>query len=241
MNGINAKQTKFMIIFLLTLTFITGCMYPDEQMREEPTNLLADIQSVQQAVDSYVVDNQALPTLETSDSKQVQAYQSLDLRELYPRYLVELPKSSFEQGGTLIYAIINIEGKQTVKVIDLRYLDQVKEVQTEVDQYRADNGKIPSGEKLAEGIFVLDTSLVRLSSSTIQSVFSNRDLMYLVDATGKVAVDYLPDIVAYLESNPKDRIDGQDLSIILAKHSFYAPVANQAYFLINDQIQVQMK
>jgi hypothetical protein len=168
-------------------------------------------------------------------------YSVLDLRELYPRYLKEYPPDSFEQGGTLMYVMVDSanEGSVKVNVLDLRFQDEVERVQKTLDTYIERNGEAPRGEMVTDGVYLLESAALSLDATTIRSPFSNMQLNYLVDADGQVYVDYLPDIAKYRELNAAEAETLGDLRQLLVRHSFYVPFASLPYVLIDGQIQVQ--
>lgn len=218
--------------------FVTGCMYPEEERQQPTTDVSTFVRAVQDSVNSYMNDNTNEPLVSTDNPSSTEIFRSISLRDLYPRYLTELPTNSFEMGGNDLYVLVTVDDKPTVKLVDLRFKEQLDETQLAYDRYMRNNKEAPRGELLADGIYVLDTTKLNLKNDTIRSMFSSQQLKFLVSADGKVSVDYMPDINEYLRLNPTDRKPGEDLRYVLAKHSLYAPFAANSYFLNNDQLTI---
>ncbi len=239
---------KSMLLLLACLFLLSGCFYPDEERVEPQIDVATQVIPVQTAVDAYIIDNKKKPV--TDDvSVDSRLYETIDLRELYPRYLQEYPANSFEKGGTALFVLTLIDNMPKVKMIDLRFQEQVRETQNAVDKYYEREGKWPRSEQVSapqtiagvetDGyLYKLDTADLSLADETITSVFSKRQLNFLIDDQGRVSVDYLPDLVQFLDVNPDDRKPGTDLTLMLAKHSLYAPIAANVYYLVGDTIEI---
>jgi hypothetical protein len=235
----NVKRLWLLTLFMMMIA-LSGCLYPDEKRAETPVNPMEQIQFVQQAASSYLIDQGEAPVKAAVDADEA-LYSVLDLRELYPRYLKEYPPDSFEQGGTLVYVMLNEQPDAAVKVnvLDLRFQDEVERVQKTLDNYIERNGAAPRGEQMADGVYLLDSAALALDAPTIRSPFSNMQLNYLVDDAGQVYVDYLPDIAKYRELNAAEAQTLSDLRQLLVRHSFYVPFASLPYLLVDGQIQVK--
>jgi hypothetical protein len=248
-HGFMKKSKQMLTLPLLALTLLLGgCFYPEEERVEPTVDLSAQIAPVQTAVDAYIIDKQKKPIIDGAEA-DVRLYETIDLRLLYPRYLQEYPENSFEKGGNSIFVLTSIDNMPRVKMIDLRFQDQVRETQSAVDKYYERKNEWPRGEQLsqpetiagyeADGyLYKLDTTKLSLANDTIQSTFSQRQLNFVIDEQGQVTVDYLPDLAQFLELNPNDRKPGMDLTYVLPKHSLYAPYAANAYYVVGEGIEM---
>jgi hypothetical protein len=237
------KSIKFLSFakLILSISFVvalTACMYPEDEKVETTVDITSLVRKVQEAVDSYRIDRNQQPIIVDEQLAATEIYKTLDLRELYPRYLQEYPENSFEMGGTSQYVLTQIDNQYKVKIIDLSFKEQLNETQAAYDRYMRNRTKAPLGEKRGDDLYLLDPEPLNLKKTTIKSMFSNRQLNFLVSSSGVVTVDYLSDITDYLDLNPNDRVPNRDLRDVLAKHSFYAPLASNVYRLENKQIQI---
>ena len=229
-------MTLSVLIIAFSLSF-TGCFYPKEEKQLSTLDVSADVLAVQDAFDSYTQDNGRQP-LEKKDNNYQFAYPTIDLRELNPRYLDEYPKNSFIAGGTAIYLAVPLTGKTVVRLVDLHFYDKWQEMQRKVSDYVDKAGRAPLGAEVIRGVHLLDVEQLSAAEPTILSMFSTRQLNYLVTPEGDLTVDYLPDIADYLSLNPADKKAETDLTEVLIRHSFYAPIASNAYFLKNSLIEM---
>ena len=122
-----------MIALAITVSVVLsacGSLYKDEeQERVQQTPDLDLLNSVQRAVDAYRQDTGVLPIKNSEEDTDLFVKYQIDFSKLVNGgYLVKSPDNSFEQGGIFQYVIWDAEEEPTVKLVDLRMTERLREV-----------------------------------------------------------------------------------------------------------------
>ncbi|WP_026673032.1 hypothetical protein [Alkalihalobacterium bogoriense] len=223
-----AAKMSFSVIMLF---FLSGCLYPSDQRAENQIPYPDQIQSVQQAVNQYQVDTGVLP-IKTRDA-ETPIYQKypVDFSLLVPRYIQSPPGNSFENGGVFQYVLVNVDEAPEVKLIDLTVMNDVRELQTRLNQYMRKNELAPIGEMVDTGLFTLRfDELGYKEPPRVRSPYFNNYLPLLIDNSGQVLLDYSIDLnMALLQDEDHLYEYGDDIRDILVEQSYFVPVFSIPY------------
>lgn len=211
------------------MIFATGCLYPQDRLSNGMESLPRHVEEVQQAVDRYAEQQSVLPikTME-ADTPQYRKY-VIDFERLL-RYIGEAPPSSFENGGSFMYVLIDVEDNPTVKLFDLRVTDELRTVQQEVNQYTLENDRYPRGMEIAPGVFELNEELLQHANVKIPSpYYPEQQLPLVMGSDGTVYVDYRMDIERLIRETETDPPAGIDVRTLLTEDSLFVPAHSLPY------------
>ncbi|GIP32382.1 hypothetical protein [Paenibacillus sp. J2TS4] len=228
------------MVLLLIVVLLSGCLYSGEVKKQNLPATGEFIVLVQNAVDQFKERTGVLPIkTKDSDTPLYEKY-PIDFKKLMDnRLLSMIPTNAFENGGTAIYVLIDVETKPTVKMIDLPLYQKMVEIQKEVSAYQQKKGKLPNGEAVADGIHLLDFEQLGKKMPAIQSPNTGQTLPVLIEASGNVYIDYSLDLVKVMENKGEAGLDADiDLREILAEESLFVPVWSLPYQWIDGQPQI---
>lgn len=216
----------FTVLFLLS-----GCMFPQEKRAENQIPYEDQLEAVQRAVDQFREDTGVLPIQTKDENTPIYQKYVIDFRKLMPRYLSEPPGNAFESGGPYQYVLIDPEESAEVKLIDLRIMREIQELQRAVRQYIAKHDYAPIAEAIGLGIYRIDEKRLnyhrdpRVESPYHESTY----LPLMIDQYGNVFIDYAIDIHMMLERYDHSFEPGDDVRKILTDHSPIVPAFSVPY------------
>ncbi len=226
------KNIAILVLLLLITNLLTGCLYPQERRSENQVPYLDQLQSVQSAVDQYQEASGGLLPIKDRDM-DTPIYQKypIDFNKLmHARFLQDAPGNAFESGGVFLYVLVNVETEPTVKLIDLRVAEQLREVNLRINIYRNQHRFSPVKEMLSNTAFRLDHEKLNYDTAPyIVSPFTGNNLPVIIDTSGNAIVDYSMDIYEYLQSNDHQFETGDDVRDILVEHSVFVPAFSVPY------------
>lgn len=229
-SGVFRKAAAAVMVVLLAVS-LTGCLYPDEKKNENRVSYRESVKRIQSALDDFQKDQGILPMINADEDTPKYEKFRINLDQLQKGgYIDEIPATAFEKGGSAYFLIQNEETDPTVKVMDLITVQKVNDVQRAVNQYKsAHGGKLPAGEELYPGIYLVDPALANTKSIVLKSVYSGQDMNFMMDEAGVVYVDYAFDIMQLIDKEGLKPSKEEDLREELVKSSDYVPVKSLAY------------
>ncbi len=229
-SGVFRKAAAAVMVVLLAVS-LTGCLYPDEKKNENRVSYRESVKRIQSALDDFQKDQGILPMINADEDTPKYEKFRINLDQLQKGgYIDEIPATAFEKGGSAYFLIQNEETDPTVKVMDLITVQKVNDVQRAVNQYKsAHGGKLPAGEELYPGIYLVDPALANTKSIVLKSVYSGQDMNFMMDEAGVVYVDYAFDIMQLIDKEGLKPSKDEDLREELVKSSDYVPVKSLAY------------
>jgi hypothetical protein len=162
----------------------------------------------------------------------------VDFRKLKNYNLISaIPTNAFENGGTVIYVLINVETKPIVKLMDLISYQKMVDLQKEVNLWiQKHPGQIPKGEAVTDQFYLLDMSKLPIKEVQIESPYSRQLLSILINASGGIAIDYSPELIKAMNKSGLQPGDEQlDLRTVLVDQAFFVPAWSFPYHWINNQ------
>ncbi|WP_416149702.1 hypothetical protein ACM26V_01515 [Salipaludibacillus sp. HK11] len=214
-------------ILLLVLIGLTGCMYPQDERRQNQAPYEDQLQSVQSAVIQYQENNTGMLPIMTRDADTpIYRKYPINFSQLVPAYLEAPPGNSFENGGIYQYVIVNPEDYPEVKLIDLGTVRPIQDLERKISQYRSRNDYAPIAELMGNGLLKLDfEELGYQEEPLIESPFHpNHKLPILYQTDGTVVIDYTIDILHYVDEYGKESDQEDDLLSLLVENSPFVPV-----------------
>lgn len=215
------------------LPLLSGCMYPKEMRKENQVTAKESVLVVQNAVDQYKEKTGVLPIKNSELDTPIYEKYVLDMKKLTSGpYLGQVPATAFEKGGSYLFVLVNPEQKPIVKLMDLVAYQKAGDVQKWVDEYgKANGGALPLGESAGTDVFRLDFAKLGKKTEQVQSMYSRQYLGFLIDRSGKVGIDYAPEIMQAIERKSwKDSGGRTDLRTLLVEDAPFVPVKSFPYY-----------
>lgn len=227
-----------LMISLVAMSVLSGCMFP-QSSRVDNVPYEEQIRSVQTAVESFKETTGVLPIKTKPAETPLMERYPIEFGRLVPGYMADPPANSFEGGGLFLYVLVDVETEPAVKLIDLRVTERLQQLQTNINAFRAKEGKFPFDGSIGKNQFTLNYDLIFVAEApTIPSPYSDNELPVYVDGSGQLFVDYREDIAAKLENTDVTLEVGEDIRYLLYNDSPFAPAYSQGY-TINEQGEVE--
>jgi hypothetical protein len=226
-------------ILIFTTLILSGCMYPKEKLAENQIPYIDQIQAVQQAVNSFKEDNGGILPIKTRDAV-TPIYQKypIDFKKIAPKYLAEPPGNAFESGGIFQYVLVDVETNPTVKLLDLRMVDTIRDIKLRIKS----NGYPPYKDQLGDHVYTIDyNELGYKQEPYVVSPFSNQNLPFVVTTDAEVYVDYRQDLFQQLKKAKNPVTPGEDIRNILLEDSMFVPAYSLPYTIDENNEPVFLK
>lgn len=189
---------------------------------------------VQNGIDRYQEKTGVLPIKNSEMDTPIYEKYKIDFKKMRNAGTLSLiPSNAFENGGTNLYVLVNVEVEPQVKLLDLTSYQQIVDIQRQVNVYRSkNNGAIPAGEPLNEHVYVLDFDKLGMKAQSIRSPYTRgQTLRVIIDNEGKVAIDYAAEIMRMMQEHVGEPIDPEyDLREMLVAKSYYVPAHSFSYY-----------
>jgi hypothetical protein len=214
-------------LLILTTLILSGCMYPTEKLAENQIPYTDQIQSVQQAVNAFQKDNGGILPIKTRDA-ETPIYQKypIEFKKIAPKYLAEPPGNAFESGGIFQYVLVDVETNPTVKLLDLRMAETIRDIKLRIKT----NGYPPYKDKISENVYTIDFKKLGFKQDPYAiSPYSNQNLTFVVTTDAEVYVDYRQDLFQELKETDKQVKPGEDIRYILVEDSMFVPAYSMPY------------
>lgn len=221
------RVSSIRFLLFLTVFLLSGCMYPEKEKVQNQQPYKDQIQAVQTAVDDFKKDNGGILPIKTLDASTplYQKYQ-IDFKKIVPKYLAEPPGNAFESGGVFQYVIINAETKPTVKLLDLRTADAIRDLKLRIKA----NGYPPFKKVLAKNVYTLDFKQLGLEKQLYAvSPYTQQNLPFVINGQGEVFIDYRSDLYQIIKNHKFSLKPGEDIRWILTEDSFFVPAYSLPY------------
>ncbi|MCM3389076.1 hypothetical protein [Ureibacillus chungkukjangi] len=207
-------KRKWSLFFVLALTtvLLSGCLFPEEQKAENQIPDDLQLASVQKAVEEFQADTGVLPIkTRDMDTDQFIKY-PIDFEKLIPKYLTNAPANSFEKGGLFQYIIWDPEENPTVKLVDLRSAERIRELNIRFMSTYYPTFK----DKIADYVYSIDFEKIGYKEPlTVQSPYSNNLLPIIVTTQGEIYIDYSVDLNIFIKENNLTPEAGEDIRMLL--------------------------
>ncbi|MER2189526.1 MAG: hypothetical protein ABS951_01115 [Solibacillus sp.] len=203
----------FFIFLAMTVLALTGCAYPQESRAQNQIPDVDQLAAVQRAVNDFQAETGVLPIKDSEPDTDIFIKYKIDFNKLVPKYIAAPPANSYEKGGLFQYVLWNAENDPTVKLVDLRVPERMREVNmrfmaTAYPQYK---------DKIVEHIYTINFENIGYKEEVmVQSPYSANLLPIIVTAEGDLYVDYAMDLYQFMKDNEILATPGQDIRAMLA-------------------------
>jgi hypothetical protein len=221
------KSKMLLSIFLLAAVLLSGCMYPKEEMTQNQIPYKDQIQAVQTAVNDFQKDNGGILPIKTKDA-DTPIYQKypIEFKKLAPKYLSEPPGNAYESGGIFQYVLVDVETNPTVKLLDLRMAETIRDIKLRIKT----NGYPPYKKQIAKNVYSVDYKQLGYEKSPyVVSPFTNQNLSLVITGDAEVFVDYSPDLYQALKNEGREVEAGLDIRSVLVGNSMFVPAFSLPY------------
>ncbi|MEH7387408.1 hypothetical protein V7147_18620 [Bacillus sp. JJ1521] len=225
------RVTVQLLVIVFSLSLLTGCLYPQDKLAQNQLPYEDQIASVQRAVEQFQEASGGLLPIKTRDM-ETPIYQKypIDFIRLSPKYIAEPPGNAYETGGVYLYVLVNVETNPTVKLLDVRISEKIRELNIRVQMYRSSNNYAPFKEQLQTNVFTLDYSKLGLKEEPfVVSPFTGKNLPLLITSNNEIVVDYRIDLYEYLSKFEHKYQTGDDIRDILVDNSMFVPTDSLPY------------
>lgn len=207
-------KRKWSLFFLLALTtvLLSGCLFPEEEKAENKVPDDLQLASVQKAVEEFQADTGVLPIKNRDMDTDMFIKYPVDFEKLVPKYIANPPANSFEKGGLFQYIIWDPENNPTVKLVDLRTAETIRELRISFMGTYYPTFK----EQIADYVYSIDYEKLGYKEDlTVQSPYSTNLLPLIVTTQGEIYIDYSVDLNNFLKENNLTPKPGEDIRMLL--------------------------
>ncbi|MEX2416194.1 MAG: hypothetical protein WD424_08615 [Paenibacillaceae bacterium] len=226
------KRWQITVLLILMVIMLAGCLYPKDRLQQNQISTGEYMILVQNAVETYKERTGVLPIKNSTEETPIYEKYLVDFKKLLDRNVISrIPADAYEAGGSNYYVIVDPEGELKVKLMDLVIAGQVSDIQRRSDSYVAEGNDLPLGELVKPSFYHVDFERLGLKSEQVRSVYSEMFLPILIHQSGRITVDYAPEIMRAItmkeNSSPDPNID---LRTYLVEQSNYIPVNSYPYY-----------
>lgn len=202
-------------------------MYPEEKLVQNQVPYKDQLDSVQSAVNQYKEANGGILPIKTKDA-ETPIYQKypIDFNKVVPKYLSEPPGNAYENGGLFQYVLVDVEENPTVKLLDLRMAETIREIKMRINA----NGYPPFKDQIAKNIYTLDFNKIGYKEEPVAvSPYTNQNLHFIISTDGEIFIDYRSDLYQAIKSSKLVLKEGEDIRHILVNESMFVPAYSLPY------------
>lgn len=216
-----------MMMFVSLTVLLTGCMYSDGEEAQGKIPYEEHIQSIQNAVEAYQTDSGGLLPIKTKDADTDKYIKyPIDFTKIVPKYTEKIPSSAYEKGGLFQYVLFDVEENPTVKVVDLRAAEMIRDLNLR----KTMNGGTPFKDEIGPGVYEVDFKTLGFKSPlTLESPYSDAHLPIVVGGDGNFYVDYSIDLNRILAEEDVTVQEGEDIRFLLEEKSSVVPAYSLPY------------
>jgi hypothetical protein len=224
-------------MIFVAVIFLSGCLYPHERKSSvQATPYQDQLKLVQSAVDEFQKANGGLLPIQTKDmSTPLYQKYPIDFNRLAPRYMAEPPSTAYESGGDYQYVLVDVEDNPTVKLIDVKMAEKIRDIKLRVQMYRQEHKYPPYQDVLARDLFTLDgKKLGEADSLSVTSPISGNSLPLMIDGDGEIYADYRTELVSCLKKSKKTFKPGTEIQDMIWEETPFVPAFSVKY-TVNDK------
>ncbi|WP_203246454.1 hypothetical protein [Sporosarcina beigongshangi] len=232
-------KIKMVTLFASIMLVLSGCMLPDDEKVTQVTPYADQLETVQKAVDAFREGSGGMLPIKTKDlDTDIYIKYPIEFSKIVPAYTEKLPANSYETGGVYQYVLTDVEENPTVKLVDLRSAERIRELNLRKNI----NGYVPFNESVGENVYAVDYKAMGFKEQpTVPSPYSDTFLPIVVGGDGVFYVDYSIDLNRILKEQQPDVKVGEDIRYLLADNYPVLPAYSLPYTVNEDNEPVFMK
>ncbi|RUL55634.1 hypothetical protein EK386_03820 [Lysinibacillus antri] len=213
-------------ILLISSILLSGCLFPEEEKAGNQIPYQDQLDAVQTAVEQFQADTGVLPIKTRDMETDIFIKYPIDFSKLVPKYMANPPTNSYEKGGIFQYIIWDAEENPTVKLVDLRAAERIRELNI----YFIGTLYPTFKEKISDYIYTIDYEKIGIKEEiTVPSPYSNNHLPLIVTTEGDIFVDYSVDMNLFLQDNNLKPEPGEDIRYLLVDKYPVVPAYSLPY------------
>lgn len=213
-------------MFMVVALILTGCMYPAEERTENQIPDQVQLDGVQRAIEEFQADTGVLPIKTRDMDTDIFIKYLIDFEKLVPKYLANSPGNSYEKGGIFQYIIWDPENNPTVKLVDLRAAEAIRNLNIRFLTTKYPTFKDP----ITTYVYSIDYEKLGMDTEiTVPSPYSNNNLPLVVSTDGDVYVDYSIDLNLFIKENNLTPTPGEDIRTLLIEEYPVVPAYSLPY------------
>lgn len=220
-----------------TLTFVLAACGSGLSKEEQAAQLRPDgdaLAGVQRAVEEYQAETGVLPIKNSEQDTDIFVKYQIDFSKLMPKYLSAIPNNAFEKGGLFQYVLWDVEENPTVKLIDLRVPEKIREIN--IRQMSKDYRQF--GEQISDYVYHINYEALGYEQALmVESPYTNNLLPIVYSAEGGIYVDYTIDLQLFIEREGLTPAPGEDIRYLIADANMILPAFSLPYS-VNEQNEV---
>ena len=222
-----SRKGSMILLFSLTL-LLTGCMYPGEENTSGNVPYTEHIEAIQKAVNAYQENSGGLLPIKTRELEtDIYIKYPIEFSQIVPAYTEKIPSSAYEKGGVFQYVLIDVEENPTVKLVDLRIAERIRELNL---RKSINGGSIPYFDSVGNNIYEIDFKTMGFKEElTVQSPYSETFLPIVVSGNGHFYVDYSIELQRALNESDIEVKPGDDIRKMLEEISPILPAYSLPY------------
>ncbi|QTD42189.1 hypothetical protein [Sporosarcina sp. Te-1] len=227
--------SKGILLIAIVSVLLSGCMYPGDEQATRENPYEEQLQSVQKAVESYQSNNGGLLPIKTREQEtDLYIKYPVEFSKLAPAYMEKIPSNAYEVGGIYQYVLTDVEENPTVKLVDLRVAERIRELNLR----KQVNGKLPFKEAVGDNVYEIDFKKMGYEEPIhIPSPYSDAQLPLVVGGDGNFYIDYSIDLGRIIENEKPDIKPGEDIRHLLSDDYPILPAYSLPY-TVNEQNEV---
>lgn len=235
------KRVLLLPVVAIVSILLSGCMYPQDEMESKQRPYEDQLESVQKAVDTYQEQSDGLLPIKTRDMDTDQYIKyPIDFTKIVPSLMEKIPSNAYEQGGIYQYVLMDVEENPTVKLVDLRVAERIRELILR----KTVNGVLPFKDPVQEGANVYEVDFEKMGLKkplTVESPYSDAHLPLVVGGDGKFYIDYSIELNRILTNDKPSVKPGEDIRYLLADNYPVLPAYSLPYTVNEKNEPVFMK
>ncbi|WP_246942214.1 hypothetical protein [Bacillus pinisoli] len=229
---------KYTFLLILCTVLLSGCLYPDDRLAQNTIPYKEQLVSVQSAVNQFKEDSGGLLPIKDRDmATPIYQKYPIDFGKVVPRYMAEPPSTAYENGGIYQYVLVDVEENPTVKLIDLRLADAIRDLKTRINMFKQTNGGYaPLDQVLASHIYTIDYEKLGYKEPPfVVSPFTGENLPFIMSNEGEIYIDYSIDLYKLLQESDHNFQPGDDIRPLLLLDSVFVPAFSVPYTINNNE------
>jgi len=220
------RKTIQALLFIISTFVLSGCMYPEEMKVENQIPAQDQLDAVQRALNEYKEDTGVLPIKNRDMDTDIFIKYIIDFEKLVPKYISSVPSNAYEKGGIFQYVIWDAEKNPTVKLVDLRTPDKIRDVVMRM----AMKAYPQYGERITDLVYTINHKNIGYEEPlTVPSPYTNNFLPLVITPEGKVYVDYSIDLNLFITEQNLTLTEGEDIRGYLADYYPVLPAYSLPY------------
>ena len=212
---------------------------PPEEKQASETPYADQQETIQKAVERYQEQSGGLLPIKTRDQETDQFIKyPIEFSKIVPDFTEKIPSNAFENGGIFQYVLMDVEENPTVKLVDLRTTEKLRDINLR----KFISGELPFLDPVGDNVYAVDFKKMGFKEPlTVQSPYSDAHLPIVVGGDGNFYVDYSIDLNKILMEQKPEIEPGTDIRYLLYEDSLVLPAYSLPYTVDENNEPVFMK